>query len=329
MDDKRISQKELAEILGISPSAVSQWKTCSNISVDILFALSKLFQVTIDELFMEQLAAETHEEKWDRLYNLDKYNWEMISAEGDIESMLVYLGKLRAMNSRFYKLLYKQMVHKISDIEIKELSTIKPYFLPNPFNSQYFIGKYNVPFPMNERDNWISEIINEAMDFTNENAVVWELQRIYQNTKMIEFDKIQAIYNDDVFYAWFYSLPQENKDRVVSIFYKQKVDSEIVYDLIRKGGRIIYDYNDSDLNGLNFSKEELEQFEGEKKPLTKLTDVKKVFMDSYSRCRQFTYEQYQKIINLSAMKLIEAEHKYKKRNPIKYWEFIKNVGYIK
>ena len=81
MDERGINQKELAEILGISPAAVSQWKECSMMSVETLFALSKLFQVTVDELVSEKHAAETPEQKWDRMYNLDGYEWPELVEE--------------------------------------------------------------------------------------------------------------------------------------------------------------------------------------------------------------------------------------------------------
>lgn len=46
MEERNLKQKDLAAILGISPSAVSQWnEEGTNISVECLFALSKLFHV--------------------------------------------------------------------------------------------------------------------------------------------------------------------------------------------------------------------------------------------------------------------------------------------
>ena len=73
MDGRGINQKELAEILGISPAAVSQWKECYTMSVETLFTLSKLFQVSVEELVTEKNANETPEQKCDRMYNLDGY----------------------------------------------------------------------------------------------------------------------------------------------------------------------------------------------------------------------------------------------------------------
>ena len=51
MEEKGLKQKDLAVILGVSPSALSQWnEEGTNITTENLFALSKLFHVTVDEL---------------------------------------------------------------------------------------------------------------------------------------------------------------------------------------------------------------------------------------------------------------------------------------
>ena len=51
MEERKIKQKDLAIILGISSAAISQWNDeGTNISANCLFMLSKLFHVTVDEL---------------------------------------------------------------------------------------------------------------------------------------------------------------------------------------------------------------------------------------------------------------------------------------
>ncbi len=320
MDERGINQKELAEILGISPAAVSQWKECSTMSVETLFALSKLFQVTVDELVSEKHAAETPEQKWDRMYNLDGYEWPELVEEEDEEAALLYLGKLNNINSRFYKLLYKKMKGKASASESAELSIIEKYFRRDWGQSAYFYDK-RLDRPTEEIEIWIAEILNEAVGIENEGAFVWELQRIYQNQKMISFEQVCETQDDDLIYMWYSALTQENKDAFLTKWYRQKVDNSILYELIKRGGRIIY--ADSDLPQINFDKVDLEKFEGEKRPLKNLDEIKKIFWDLYGRYWRISYEQYQVIINRSAIEKVEMEHKYKKKAPIKYWEFIK------
>ena len=321
MDERGINQKELAGILGISPAAVSQWKECFTMSVETLFALSKLFQVTVDELVTEKYADETPEQKWDRMYNLDGYEWAELIEDGDEEAMLRYLEKLRNINSRFYKLLYKKMKGIINTLESDELSQLEKYFRSDPWQSAYFYDKRS-DRPANEITVWIVEILNEAVGIGNEKAFIWELQRIYQNQKMISFEQIRETQSDDLFFKWYSAFTQENKDNILTNCYRQKFDNSILYELIKRGGRIVY--VDSDLPHINFDRADLDKFEGEKRPLKHLDKIKKIFWDMYGRYGRISYEQYQVIINKSAIEKIEMEYKYKKKSPIKYWEFIKH-----
>lgn len=321
MDEHGINQKELAGILGISPAAVSQWKECSTMSVETLFALSKLLQVTVDELVSEKNATETTEQKWDRMYNLDGYEWPELVEEEDDESMAKYLEKLNNINSRFYILLYKKIKGNIGALQSDELSKLEEYFRRDPWQSAYFYDR-RFDFPMEGLDNWIAVILSESIGIDNQNAIIWELQRIYQNQKMISFDQVREAQDDDLIYAWYNTLTQETKDTFLTNWYRQKVDNSILYELIKRGGRIVY--ADSDLPQINFDKADLEKFEGEKRPLKNLDEIKKIFWDMHGRYWRITYEQYQVIINKSAIEKIEMEHKYKKKEPIKYWEYIKN-----
>ena len=320
MDEQGINQKELAGILGISSAAVSQWKECSTMSVETLFALSRLFQITVDELVAEKYADETSEQKWDRLYNLDGYNWSDLTEDEDEESMLQYLEKLNNLNSRFYKLLYKKMKGSASELESNELSVIANNFRCDPWQSSYFYDK-RFERPMNEMQMWIVDILNEAIGIENEDAFIWELQRIYQNIKMISFEQVRETQNDALIYSWYGALTQENKDTFLTNLYRKKVDNSILYELIKRGGKILY--ANSDLPQINFDRAELDKFEGEKRPLKHLDAVKKIFWDMYGHYTQISYNQYQVIINLSAMEKIEMDHRYNKKNPIKYWEYIK------
>ena len=138
---------------------------------------------------------------------------------------------------------------------------------------------------------------------------------------MISFEQVCETQDDDLIYMWYSALTQENKDAFLTKWYRQKVDNSILYELINRGGRIIY--ADSDLPQINFDKVDLEKFEGEKRPLKNLDEIKKIFWDLYGRYWRISYEQYQVIINRSAIEKVEMEHKYKKKAPIKYWEFIK------
>ena len=101
-----MKQSELAQILGISAAAVAQWKSMENIKPEILYNLSKLFSIPIDNLLQEQFKDETVQEKCDRLYKIDGYVFEDLIAENDYDGLLDYSNKLKNINERVYNLLY-------------------------------------------------------------------------------------------------------------------------------------------------------------------------------------------------------------------------------
>ena len=52
---KKITQKQLAEILGFSEKTVSKWECSESVpDIDVLFDIAKVFQVSIEELFSRQ-----------------------------------------------------------------------------------------------------------------------------------------------------------------------------------------------------------------------------------------------------------------------------------
>ena len=133
-----MKQSELAQILGISASAVNQWKSTENIKPEILYSLSKLFSISVDNLLLEKFNDETIEEKCDRLYNIDGDYWWHIISENDQELLLDFSCKLRNINERVYELLYLKMLKKIKEQEKIELEYLNKYMECNVFQSQYF-----------------------------------------------------------------------------------------------------------------------------------------------------------------------------------------------
>lgn len=91
MEERNLKQKELAEILGISPAAVSQWdEEGRNITTDNLFSLSKLFHVTVDELLEGKRTGESLEDKWKREYDINEDAAKTALINGEKEKVLKY-----------------------------------------------------------------------------------------------------------------------------------------------------------------------------------------------------------------------------------------------
>lgn len=95
-----------------------------------------------------------------------------------------------------------------------------------------------------------------------------------------------------------------------------------MYELIKRGGNILY--RSQDLNLTNYDLRELDEFEGEKKPVPEMNNAHTVIYEIYDRFALATYEKYQALINRNEMSRIEMEAKYKEKDPIKYLEYLKS-----
>ena len=104
---KRMSQEQLATVLGISPAAVSKWeRNLSNPSIEMLWVLADFFECSIDELVgrtlvqVERLG--TYDEKKLRLVVIgeDLLKCSEISRAEGLLAMETYIPKLKG-GSRF------------------------------------------------------------------------------------------------------------------------------------------------------------------------------------------------------------------------------------
>ena len=129
MEEKGLKQKELAVILGISPAAVSQWnEEGTNITVDNLFSLSKLFHVTVDELLDGKRTGESLEDKWKREYDINEESARRALIDGEKEKVLKYFDALQKANAKFFVLFEKKIIGKISEDELKEWEYLKQFY---------------------------------------------------------------------------------------------------------------------------------------------------------------------------------------------------------
>ena len=187
LDKNNIPQKQLAQILGISGSAIAQWTSMLTISPDNLYSLSKLFNISIDDLLNERFAKETTEEKCERLYNIDGLDFDELTdgkniirlnkwrlshgaiSEGkhnknikeDVLSAKQKLYdlsiKLYNMSNNIYELLYKKFQGNINDDELKELDYIRKYYGIKFYVINYF-------------KNYYKELVNELVSEVGHNV---------------------------------------------------------------------------------------------------------------------------------------------------------------
>lgn len=338
MEGCGLKQKDLAEIVGVSSAAVSKWNDIREISVENLFSLSKLFHITVDELLNERRAMESLEDKWKRQYCIDDQSARYALIDGEKDKALKYLDALSKANDRFFELFEKKVTNQITKIELREWVYLRQFYDVSIRRSNYF----NDIQIINRKDNiddFILSKIREEVGEDKTDAIIWELKKIYnitnygvgitENLEIVPIDRYYEGYGDDpledlkddedVFFAVFQALPQLNKDMFATSV--QERNATFVYELIKRGGNILY--RPKDLNLINYDLKDLDDFEGEIKTMSELEKAQAFLQEIYNNYSFATYEQYQALINRDTMTRIEVAAKYKEKDPIKYWEFLK------
>lgn len=337
MEEYGLKQKDLAEIVGVSSAAVSKWNDMREISVENLFALSKLFHITVDELLAEQRVKESIEDKWNRQYCINEQSARYALIDGEKDIALKYLEALPKANDRFFDLFEKKITNDIEEIELKEWIYLKQFFDVNIRRSSYFNDVQLISLKDNIDDFILSTIRDKLGE--NKEEIIWELKKIYnitnygvgltENREVVPIDEYYENYgedpledlkdDEDVFLSVFQALPQLNKDIFVTSM--QKWNAAFLYELIKRGGNILY--RPEDLNLTNYDLKDLDDFEGEKKPVLEMDKAQAVIFELYDNYSLATYEQYQAIINRTEMSRIEMEAKYEEKDPIKFLEYLK------
>lgn len=344
MDEKNIKQGELAQILGISSSAISQWNDeGTNIRCNSLFVMSKLFHVTVDELLDGKRSGESLEDKWVREYAVNEEAARDALINGEKEKVLKYFDILSKINIRFFILFRKMIEENISDYELKEWEYLKQYYKIEVYKSQE-MKDFRFCRENGDIEHQILNILKEKMGIKNTDSIVWELQKIYTIThygvKITNEKKIVPVddyysdyggddpleylkYDEDVFFAIYKSLSPIEKDIfLTSEFHKQR-KAEDLFELIKRDGKILY--LPSELNLVNYDFKDLDELEGEIKAVPDLEAAQAVVREVYDQYSLVKYDQYQLLINHPRMEQVKMEAMYRDREPIKYWEYIKGV----
>ncbi len=341
MEEKNLKQKELAEILGISSSMISQWNNeATNVGLDSLFCMSKLFHVTVDELLEGKRSGESLEDKWKREYYINEDAAKNAFIDGEKDTVLRYLNTLHKVDEKFFKLFEKKVTENISVNQAKELRYLRQF--------------YGIQIPGYKLDNgsWLSNSDKEFDDVVldmlikkigrqNKDEIIWNLKKIYrithygvdisENYEVVPVDSNYENFgedplkylkdDEDIFYAVYNILPPIKKDKFITKKYHEGCSLFRLHELIKRGGNILY--MSEDFTMPNYSHKELACIKGELKPALESDKIHALLVEIYSKNITLSYEQYQVLINYPRMKQIEMEVKFKAKSPVTYWEYIK------
>ena len=331
----KMTQKELAQILGIKSSAVNQWKTTEQIKPCHLYDLSKLFSVSIDDLLQERFVGETISEKCHRLYGLEKFNLSEIINRGDTQKFFEFSEKIRRINKDLFELLYLKMTGKIEEEEQEKLEYIKKYIKIQTANSPLFKEGIRESFSGEETDLDIAKQIEKFIDIKQKEDFIWEIQKIYSCQKKITKEDFVRLYNNieqedqqtqnvilESGENIYLSYSQKEKDEIVQSCYKNLFGEDVFRKLFLLGGNLIYQQRDFEEIEF-YSVKTLDDFEGTPKALFELDEIKQLVKKARGDINQLNYQEYKKIINHKKMIRVSG----KEKNPIKRWESFKQEQY--
>lgn len=241
----------------------------------------------------------------------------------DTEDLLQCLEIVAKANDRFFVLLEKKIKGRISDTEIKELEYLNQFY-ETKADRNYLFTDVQI-YKKDVSNITLLDIVKAKLGEENHEAILWEMKNIF---KITDFDIDQSIlddFDDEVFYAWYNILTPVEKDEIINVEYNRNRGKsqrvEYLYELIKRGGKLLY--IPKDLNLINYDYKDLEKFK-DKEHLSELDKAQAVIYEIYDNYSLATYEQYQALINYPRMRQIEMEAKYREKNPIKYWEYVKN-----
>lgn len=325
LKSKNIKQKELANILGISSAAISQWTTPESVGIENVYKMCKLFSISVDEFFSRKLTNETTEEKCARLYNIDGYDFDEIIKNRDKEALVDFTIKLANINESVYNLLYLKMANKISAEGTKELEYIDKYISYNVYNSMCFEKDKYYSFYNLDRDLEIAKQIEKKIKIGDKNNFIWELKKIYNIKNKINWDTAinNEMVNDNILGNVLRSYTEIERDR---IFEKISfMSSARVCDfMLSHGANCLYR---EDFCEIIVNSDDLNKFEGEIIPVDKYNKIDSILLKKrVGNVNLLSYDEYQEIINKEKEEEIKWL-KVKENDPIKYWEYIKNKQY--
>lgn len=346
MDEKNLKQKALAEILGISSSMISQWNDeATNIGIDSLYSMSKLFHVTVDELLDGKRSGESLEDKWRREFCINEKAAKRALIDGDRAIVIEYLNALHRADSRFFKLFEKKICGTITDEEIREWEYLRQFFNIKSHGYKLQDGQW-----LSEKDDIFDKtIFNTLISKYGKNnmpLIIWELSNIYLITRYditvsekFELELADEYYSDysdimgidpledfkgdrEIFYAIYKILSPIEKNNIITKAYFEHASISFLYELIKCGGNILY--TREDFNMLNYDYKDLTDMEGDVRPALKIDSIHLLLWEAYGMDLELSYEQYQNLINRPRMEQIEMAVSYKEKSPVKYWEYIKS-----
>lgn len=342
-EEHEMDQKTLAQLLGVSPSAISQCENGGGIKTEKLFQLSELFGVTLDELLEAKRSNQTLEEKLESIYDISNYDMLELIELDDIDTIKEFYNRVALINHSFYELLDKWIFCKTTEDEYKELCYLWQYFETTNYLNRYR-EKYVICFNDEQRRNNIKEVLSQGLKGFDRQAVLWELPKIFVlKVKLYVDEVIELIINDgrieredenvDCGKALFKALPKISQDLLYSqIVYNS--DNSLATNALQRimmelGAELLY--LPQLKNFITIDEEDFKNIEGEVEFDESLTRAMKNYQNrfindfEYQSWVDLDYSEYQQCIDKNKTAELKLLTELQNREMTMYWKKYKSM----
>lgn len=179
--ESNLTLQKLADALHVSKAAISQWEGGSGIKTEMLYELSKFFNISVHELINGKLDNESNTEYWKRNYNLSNYEFNDDISENNLDKLESYYRCIKQIKKEFFSLLPLWAENKLTESELEEFNYLKDnYFtFDNGYYTALKIGLGTFHF-MNEQEekDFVLETYAKFQNKT-EKELNWELSKLY------------------------------------------------------------------------------------------------------------------------------------------------------
>lgn len=351
-----ISQKDLASMLGITSAAISQWDNAESISIEILYKLSRLLQVSIDEFLSGILLDDVSVEKQRKEFEwLRKFKIDAAVAMRDSEA-IKFFNAYKKLKSRYLELMYRSVTGKLRDVWREELDYLSTFYT---FNADTATGT---------EDAFFNGFLKNGGD---KRSIIWELEQSYKCSLKLPWKTCFETGDTKIYLAAYDCLNSIDKDEVVTVF--RYIDTKwlpanlrkeqgvnlykhlqrIVFEMINRGGKVRYnvghdfkvwrDYQqkgkENKLSLISYPVRHIEDTNGVEvlRVLDRWNEAEQILSGinkniarvKVADVRKIPFAEYCKTIDTEEMERIKNAYIAEKENmaihePLKYWEMVKN-----
>lgn len=347
-EDHNMSLNDLALELSVSKVIVNQWELGNKgCSVNNLCKLSKIFNVSVEELVEGKLHNEDSLEYLERNFDLSCFNVSELISTRNIKQLEEFLRRCLSIKYRFcYGLLLDYAKDKLTTKEKIEFDYIRKFVA---FDSRVFADRY-------ESD--IRIINNKAIDFgleaaikeyilglsdLKDDALFWEIDKIVNLNINIDLNEIFKLGINDISEMAIYLCNQQLKDEILAQNIEGKTAEELsgndaIGSIVTCGGNCIYRFmrtpnNIWDEDAFNFIEgkpvedvERLEAWEYAIRPGFNAGGQVSVY-GYRDEWKEMSYDKYQKTIMKKKTRYIEDLCTLKYAYPKRYYQLMKDGEY--